>query len=324
MKLAWLFPGQGTQSVGMGKNLYDASPAARRTLDAAEAALGFPLTRLLFEGPAEALLATVNTQPAIVAVSLAALAAFQEAWEAANRGPLPRPAFVAGHSVGEYAALVASGAADAATGLRLVRERARLMHEAGQAQPGSMVAVLGLTREAVDESCRQARAAVPGSYVAVANHNAETQVVIAGDAEGLTRAADLCKQVGARRCVPLSVSAAFHSAAMAPAAGPLAAAVAGAAIDDARVPLVGNVGAVPLTAAADIRRELATQVARPVLWADATRCMVDGGARVFVEFGAGQVLTNLIQRADPDLAATAVGDAAAARETVSWLGERLT
>ena len=149
----------------MGRDLYESSPAARAVIDLADDTLGFPLSRLLFEGPADSLQDTINTQPAVVAVSLAALAAFRESWEEVQGEALPRPACVAGHSVGEYTALVASGAAPAATGIRLVRERARLMQEAGERQPGGMVAVLGLQREAVEAACRAARQEVPGSYV---------------------------------------------------------------------------------------------------------------------------------------------------------------
>src|SRR6266511_6496396 len=154
MAVAWLFPGQGSQAVGMGKSLFDSSPAARRVLQLADKTLGFPLTRLMFEGPGEQLQDTLNTQPAVVAVGLAALAALREAWQESGRGVLPAPRYVAGHSVGEYAALVASGAANEATGFQLIRERARLMQAAGRATPGCMVAVLGLTREAVTEACR--------------------------------------------------------------------------------------------------------------------------------------------------------------------------
>jgi [acyl-carrier-protein] S-malonyltransferase len=319
---AWLFPGQGTQAVGMGRDLYESSPAARRSLDLADATLGFPLTRLLFEGPAGDLQLTVNAQPAIVAVSLAALAALREAWEATQDEPLPRPGFVAGHSVGEYAALVACGAATEEAGLRLVRERARLMHDAGQRRPGGMAAILGLGRKAVEAACEVARREVPGSYVGVANHNAETQVTIAGDPAGLASAQRACLAAGARRAIPLPVSAAFHSAAMLPATGPLAMAVAGAPLAGAGVPLVGNVDARPLTAVDDLRRELVEQVARPVLWAESVQRMIAGGATVFLELGSGQVLTNLVQRLAGDLAARSVGDAATARATVPWLAER--
>ncbi len=314
MGVAWLFPGQGSQVVGMGRDLYEASPAARRVLDLADQTLGFALTRLLFEGPAATLQLTINAQPAIVAVSLAALAAYREACARAGSGQL-RPDFVAGHSVGEYAALVAAGAADEATGLRLVRERARLMHEAGQARPGSMVAVLGLELAAVEEACRQARAQVPSSYVGVANHNLPAQVVIAGDPEGLAVASRLCQEAGARRCVPLAVSAAFHSAAMEPVVAPLAEALAMATIRDAQVPLVANVSARPIQEAAALREELAQQVARPVLWAGSLQFLLDQGVRAFIEFGAGQVLTSMVQRLpvpDGELRTLAVGDAASA------------
>jgi len=310
MGVAWLFPGQGSQVVGMGRDLYEASPAARRVLDLADQTLGVALTQLLFEGPAATLQLTINAQPAIVAVSLAALAAYREAC-----GPAPDralwPDFVAGHSVGEYAALVAAGAADEATGLRLVRERARLMHQAGQARPGSMMAILGLELAAVEEACRRARAQIPSSYVWVANHNLPAQVAIAGDPEGLALASKLCQEAGARRCVPLAVSAAFHSAAMEPVVAPLAAVLAAATIGDARVPLVANVSARPIQRAAALREELAQQVARPVRWADSLQFLLDQGVRTFIEFGAGQVLTSMVQRLpapDGELRALAVGD----------------
>ena len=322
MTLAYLFPGQGSQAVGMGLDLYQGSRAARAVLDLADRTLGFALTRLMFEGPAEALLATVNAQPAIVATSLAALAALHEQWAEARRGGLPGPAFVAGHSVGEYAALVASGAANEETGLRLVRARAEAMHAAGQARPGSMTAVLGLGREAVEEACRQARADVPGSYVSVANHNAETQVVIAGDKAGLEAAAKYCQAAGARRCVPLSVSAAFHSAAMEAAGPPLEQAVAQAAISDARVPLVANVSAAPIRAATELRRELVDQLARPVLWSDSLARLRGEGVDAFLELGAGKVLTGMVQRLEPAPAVTAVGDVESARAAVEWLAAR--
>jgi [acyl-carrier-protein] S-malonyltransferase len=307
----------------MGKDLAAGSPAARRVLDLADEALGFQLTRLLFEGPSEELQQTMNTQPAVVAVSLAAVAGLREAWSEAGRGDLPLPAFVAGHSVGEYAALVASGAADEATGLRLVLERARLMQRAGEATPGGMVAVIGLRHEAVAEACRQARRQVPGSYVDVANHNAETQVTIAGDPQGLAAASKLCQAAGARRCVTLAVSAAFHSRAMAQAAAPLGAVIAAAAISDARIPLVGNVDARPLTAASELREELAAQVAKPVLWADSLQRMVDAGITAFIEFGHGRVLTSLVERMAGGLAAIAIGDTAGVRAAVDWLPAHL-
>lgn len=323
MKMAWLFPGQGSQVIGMGKDLYEASPAARRVLDLAGHTLGAALTCIMFTGPGHRLQETIHAQPAIVAASLAALAAFREAWQEAGFGPLPQPSFVAGHSVGEYAALVAAGGVDEATGLRLVRERARLMHEAAQMKPGSMVAVLGLAREAVDAACQEARRRVAGSYVTVANHNAATQVTIAGDQPGLAAAMSLCQEAGARRCLPLSVSGAFHSEAMAPAAAPLAQIVAAAGIGKARLPLISNVTARAIREPEQLGDELAAQLARPVLWADSLEYMAGEGTDVFLEFGAGQVLTNLVQRLDPVLAARAIGDAASVRQTVPWLARRM-
>ena len=304
----------------MGHALYAGSPAARTVLDLADHTLGFPLTRLLFQGPADELQLTINAQPAIMAVSLASLAAFREAWMADGDGDVPPPEYVAGHSVGEYAALVAAGACDEATSFRLVRARAEAMHAAGLERPGSMTAVLGLSRAAVEEACRKARKEVPGSYVSVANHNAETQVSMAGDSAGLEAAARYCQAAGARRCVPLSVSAAFHSDAMRPAAVALSKAVELAEIQDAAVPLLANVVAAPLTEASELRRELVAQVARPVLWADSMRAMLDAGVGTFLEFGSGQVLTNLVQRLDQAPKAMAVNDSDSAHQAVAWLG----
>jgi [acyl-carrier-protein] S-malonyltransferase len=319
MKIAWLFPGQGSQAVGMGRSLHDALPAARSVLERADAALGFPLTELLFQGPAEALERTVNTQPAIVAVSLAALAAFCEQWRATYGAAVPDPAFVAGHSVGEYAALAAAGAAGEQVALQLVRARAEAMQAAAEAQPGGMVAILGLGLEAVQEACRRARAQVAGSYVDVANHNAATQVAIAGDPAGLDLASRLCREAGARRCIPLKVGGAFHSAAMASATDPLARAIAAADVQDARVPLVANVTAMPLRAASELRAELRDQITAPVRWSATIDFLLRSGVTQFVEFGAGQILTNLIQRLDRPVEAMAVGDAAAVHAGVAWM-----
>jgi [acyl-carrier-protein] S-malonyltransferase len=319
MRIAWLFPGQGTQAVGMGRDVYESFPASRQVLDLANETLQQPLTHLLFEGPAAELQLTVNAQPAITSVSLASLAAFRQAWSDRTGCPLPLPHYVAGHSVGEYAAVVASGAIDDATGLRLVKVRAEAMHAAGQARPGGMVAVLGLAYPAVEDACRRAREQVPGSYVSVANHNAVSQVAIAGDPPGLQLASRFCQEAGARRCLPLAVSAAFHSAAMTPAAEPLGAAVNAAAMQDAGVPVVANVTGTPIRQAHEIRAELVSQVASPVLWAASVQRMVDDGVTVFFEFGAGTVLTNLIQRLDPQLTAMSIGDAASVQQTVDWL-----
>ncbi len=319
---AWLFPGQGSQAVGMGHSLYRDSAAARDVFVVADAVWGGSLTGAMFDGPAEGLQATVVTQPAIVSVSLAALAAVREAWEARQGTPLPEPSFVAGHSVGEFAAVVASGATDVATGLRLVCERARLMQWAAETNPGSMVAVLGLARDLVEESCLSAREAVTGSYVSVANDNAHTpaQIVIAGDLAGLEAASAECRARGARRCVPLTVGGAFHSAAMAPAQEGLARAISMAPFGDPRVPVIANVTATALRRAREIRTELATQVVSPVRWADTVALLAEAGCRRFVEFGHGTVLGNLVQRAIPDAAVQSVGDADGVARVAEWLG----
>ncbi|NDF96413.1 MAG: [acyl-carrier-protein] S-malonyltransferase [Proteobacteria bacterium] len=320
--MAWLFPGQGSQAVGMGQSLHRDSSAARDVFLIADAVWGGSLTGSMFDGPPEALQATVVTQPAIVSVSLAALAAVREAWEARHGIPLPEPSFVAGHSVGEFAAVVASGATDVATGLRLVCERARLMQWAADTNPGSMVAVLGLGRDGVEAACASARETVPGSYVSVANDNAHSpaQIVIAGDLPGLEAASAACRERGARRCVPLTVGGAFHSAAMAPAQEGLARAIAMAPFGDPRVPVIANVTAIPLRRARDIRAELAGQVVSPVRWADTVTLLAESGCRRFVEFGQGTVLGNLVQRAIPDAEVHSVGDTDGVGRVVEWLG----
>ncbi len=319
--VAWLFPGQGSQAVGMARSLAEASAAAREVLAVAEATYAGPLTTIMFDGPPEALQATVTAQPAIVGASLAALAALREAWTARSGDALPDPAAVAGHSVGEFAALVASGATDIATGLALTCERARLMQWAADTNPGGMVAVLGLEIDQVEASCTAAREAVAGSFVTVANHNAITpsQVVIAGDAPGLAEASARCKAAGARRCVPLAVGGAFHSPAMAPAREGLARAVAMAPIGPARTPLVANVTARSLFTPRELRAELAEQVTSRVRWAETMATLANAGCTRFVEFGSGAVLSGLVQRAIPGAETIQVGDAEGVARAVEWL-----
>ncbi|HEX3272682.1 MAG TPA: ACP S-malonyltransferase [Ktedonobacterales bacterium] len=325
-RIAFVFPGQGSQSVGMGADIFAASPAARAVYEAADAALGFSLSTLCFEGPEETLRETINTQPAIVATSLALLAALQEAARggAASSdlltGPIV-PTFVAGHSVGEYAALAASGALDLTETLRLVRERGRLMHLEGERIPSGMAAVLGMdapTLEAIcAEATEQTRAALDASEthpgagrVVLANDNAPGQIVISGDQRALDLAMELAKSRGARRVVPLAVSGAFHSPVMAPATEGLAQAVDKALIQDARVPLISNISAQPLTNTTDLRAELAQQIASPVQWTGTIEYLAGQGIETFVEIGAGQVLAGLIRRIAKDIPAVAVGNAA--------------
>ena len=320
-RVAFVFPGQGSQAVGMGADVYRASPAARAVYDQADRALGFSLSKLCFDGPEERLRETINTQPAIVATSLALLAALQEAATPGSppperdpvsslEGPLG-PAYTAGHSVGEYAALAAAGALSIADTLRLVRKRGRLMHEEGLACASGMAAVLGLDAATLEGICAQAteetRAALgaaaetpsahPGQgRVVLANDNAPGQIVISGEKLALERAMELAKAAGARRVVPLTVSGAFHSPVMAPAALALAEAVNAAPLQDARVPIISNITAQPITTASALRLELARQIVSPVQWTKSVEYLAGQGVRCFVEIGPGQVLAGLIKR----------------------------
>ena len=341
-RIAFVFPGQGSQAVGMGADVFRASPAARRVFELADAAVGFPLSTLCFEGPDDALRETINTQPAIVANSLALLAALQEAagaplptsGEPGLTGPLT-PAFVAGHSVGEYAALAAAGALDVADTLRLVRERGRLMHAEGTVCASGMAAVLGMdaaTLEAIcAEATEQARAALapdeahPGAgRVVLANDNAPGQIVISGAQPALERAMGLARERGARRVVELPVSAAFHSPVMSPAAEGLARAVAAAPMRDAATPVISNISATPLTLAADLRRELARQIESPVQWTRSVEYLAGQGVTMFVEIGAGQVLSGLIKRIAKGTPTLTLSSAADVAPVAAQIRERLS
>jgi [acyl-carrier-protein] S-malonyltransferase len=330
--IAFVFPGQGSQAVGMGADVYAASPAARAVFEAADAALGFALSRLCFEGPEDELRETINAQPAIVMVSLALLAALREALGAAppdlERAPVfdgpPQPQLVAGHSVGEYSALAAGGALDLARTLRLVRERGRLMHHEGTVCPGGMAAVIGMDDDALAAVCveatTRARSALgaaaegPGAHpgagrVIVANYNSPGQTVISGARDALDLAAELARAQGARRVVPLQVSGAFHSPVMAPAAEGLARAVDSAQLHPPRVPIVGNITAEPLTTAEDLRDELARQIAAPVQWSRTVTYLAEHGITTVVEIGPGQVLTGLTRRIAKGATTLALGTA---------------
>lgn len=306
--IAFLFPGQGSQAVGMGADAAAASPAARAVFERADRRLGFALSALCFQGPEETLKETINAQPAIVAVSLALLAALEEYLAARGAGEQLRPAYVAGHSVGEYAALVASGALDLEAALALVRERGRLMHQEGTACPSGMAAVLGLDDAVLQEVCAQATeetlAALeaqthkhPGmGRVVVANYNSPGQIVISGEQQALARAMELAAARGAKRVVALAVSGAFHSPVMEPASAGLAQAVADAPLRDATIPLISNISAAPVTEAAALRAELARQIVSPVQWIKTIEYLSAQGVTLFVEIGPGQVLSGLVKR----------------------------
>jgi [acyl-carrier-protein] S-malonyltransferase len=291
----------------MGKALYEASGAARRVFEQADEILGFELSQLCFEGPAEELEDTINAQPAILTVSLACLAALREKLDAIGHKYQP-PRFVAGHSLGEYTALVAAGVLDFGDALRLVRERGRLMKEQGTSRPGGMAAVIGLDRQTLERVCAQARDEVDG-IVIVANANSPQQFVISGDRATLDRAIELVRESGARTVVPLRISIASHSPLMQQAARRLAELIDRSPLRDPQVPVVTNIAGQVRTSADHIRAELSSQMVAPVEWVGSVREMVANGVDTFVEIGPGQVLSRLIQRISSDVRAISLNDA---------------
>lgn len=309
-QVAFVFPGQGSQTIGMGADIYAASAAARRVFETVDETLGFSLSSLCFHGPEETLRATINAQPAIATVSLAFLAAFQEALSPQNfswASPLT-PAYTAGHSVGECTALVAAGVMDIKGAAQLVRERGQLMHEEETLCPGGMAALLGMEAETAQEICaeatRQALAELssdnlthPGQgQVVIANYNAPGQNVISGEQRALALAMELAKARGAKRVMPLAVSGAFHSPVMQPAAMKLARSLESANIGNAAIPIISNITAVPLMDEHVLREELAQQVASSVQWVKTIEYLAGAGVTTFIEIGPGQALTGLIKR----------------------------
>ncbi|MFV9506808.1 MAG: ACP S-malonyltransferase [Oscillochloridaceae bacterium umkhey_bin13] len=297
MTTAWIFPGQGSQTVGMGRDVYERSAAARAVFEEADAVLNLPLTRLCFEGPEAELTATENAQPALLTMSTALIRALEEA----HGAPLPPPQAVAGHSLGEYSALVAGGALDFATALRLVRRRGELMAAANE---GSMAAVIGLDEYTLDQVCREVSEALSSqpetiSTVVVANYNAPDQLVISGSTLAVEHAGMLAKSRGAKRVIPLKVSAAFHSPLMIHAAEGMARAIGAVKVVQLRVPLIANVTAEPVLTADDVRREAVAQVVAPVRWIASVQRMAHSGVSAFLELGPGKVLTGLIRRIAP-------------------------
>jgi [acyl-carrier-protein] S-malonyltransferase len=299
MAVAFLFPGQGSQAVGMGKAFYDSSPAAKAVFAEADEALGFPLTRVIFDGPESDLALTATTQPAVLAASVAAAAA------CAERGL--RPALAAGHSLGEYSALVVAGALRLADAVRVVRRRGELMQEAVPVGAGAMAAIMGLDLPAVEQVCAEAAA---GEVVEIANINSAMQIVIAGHRAAVERAVSLAAGRGGRKSVLLPVSAPFHCALMAPAAERLAPDLARLAVADPAFPVVRNVDAGVTRAAADVTPFLLRQIASPVRWTECVQRLAREGATTFVEVGPGRVLTGLLKRIVDGARGVAVEDPA--------------
>lgn len=283
--MAYIFPGQGAQFVGMGLELYHNSCAAREVFHEVDDVLSFPLTRLIFEGPEAELERTVNSQPAIMATSIACAEAL---WEF-HQQDLGQLVAVAGHSLGEYTSLVLSGALEMSDGIRLVRERGRLMQEASDSHPGSMAAILGLDQAAIEEICFETGAEI-------ANINGADQVVISGDRDYVARATEVASSRGAKRAIPLAVSGAFHSSLMSSAREGLAAAIEEVEFRDPVIPVMANSTSLPLTTALEVKEELQNQLCSCVNWKESVTSMVDMGVTNFVEFGPGRVLGGLIKR----------------------------
>ncbi len=306
--LLYMFPGQGSQQVGMAEELTEVYPDARAVFREADDVLGAPISRICFEGPEDVLTDTINAQPALFASSMAALCAIQ-----AELGYLPRPALFAGHSMGEYTALAAAGCIDFADGLRLVRERGRLMKEAGAKQPGRMAAVIGLSEEVVAQVCAEV-AEASGGVAQIANDNCPGQIVVSGDEDSIAAAMPGLEKAGARRVVPLAVSIAAHSPLMAPAASQLEATIETVEVRDPLAPLIGNTSGRPLDNAGAICQELNAQFTGSVKWTASMKYAVDAGVETAVEIGPGSVLTGLMRRIDRKGKRANVADAADVRK----------
>lgn len=296
-KVAFLFPGQGSQAVGMGTDLYSAFSEAKEVFDEADRVLGFSLSRLCFEGPEEELRLTANTQPALLATSVAIYRIL------AAHGH--KPNWVAGHSLGEYSALVAAGSLTLAQGLTLVRQRGIFMQQAVPPGQGTMAAILGLEAGDVEEICRRASEA---GIVEPANYNGASQVVIAGEIGAVEKAVVIAKEAGAKRSVVLNVSAPFHCSLMKPAAQRMAEILNQADIADPVVPLVANVTAEPVTDREQVRRNLILQVDHPVKWEQSVKYLEEDGVSRFIEVGPGKVLSALVKKIVKGSEVTAVGD----------------
>jgi [acyl-carrier-protein] S-malonyltransferase len=308
--IAFIFPGQGAQHPGMGKDLAENFPAARQVFEEADGALGFALSDLCFNGPAEQLQLTENTQPAILAVSTAALRAMQAE-------SFPAPDFVAGHSLGEYSALVAANALSLSEAVKTVRARGGYMQEAVPVGTGAMAAILGADLQTVQDACHEA---AQGEVCSPANINSPAQIVIAGNSAAIDRAIPILKERGAKRAIKLNVSAPFHCALMKPAQDRLAADLERMSFQDLSAPLVTNVDAKPVNRGDQARESLVRQVSQPVRWLESVEFLINQGVQTFVEIGPGKVLSGLVRQIDRQVRCVNVEDAASldsAREALA-------
>ena len=301
-KVAYVFPGQGAQTVGMGKDLYDSFDSIKMLFKQADDAVGFPLSMICFEGPEEELRKTSNAQPALVAVSIACLKVAQEV---AGKN-LPVPIFMAGHSLGEYTALAAANAIDFSMAVYLAKERGRLMYEAGLKRPGSMMAIMGIEEAALAEICQQ-------TGTVIANFNSPGQLVISGTSENIVKTAELAKAKGGIRAIPLQVSGAFHSPLMQPAVDGMTQVLAKVTFKDPAVPIISNVTAKPLTNASQFKDELLKQLCSGVQWQRSVEYMLKQGVSKFIEIGPGKVLAGLIKRISRDAEIVNIGDVTAVK-----------